>query len=362
MPLLALYVVISLCAGVFLFYGFPLLTRKERGTGPVPKISIIIPARNEEKNLPVLLCSIKNQGVALHEVIVVNDSSTDETATIASGYGAYVIDSGPLPEGWLGKPWGCYQGAQQAKGDIFIFLDADTFFEPEGLERIIDNYNEGAGVISFFPYHRIKKSYETFSAFFNLMQLAGIYSLSLSGKRQSKGLFGPCLVISREDYYRTGGHAAVKDRVLEHYSMGAILIKHNIPSSLFRGKGVLNVRMYPEGLGSLINGWRKSFALGADETPRLNMTIAVSWISGLIAAMVYFTVALLNGDITHICYGVFIYLICGLQLFIHFRRIGNFPLWSALFYPAVLIFFLSLFAFAAAGPNRPVKWKGRKID
>ncbi len=361
MLLMGLYVLLSLIAGLFLFYGFPLLVIKKRCPALVLRISIIIPARNEDNNLPALLISLKNQTLLPFEIIVVNDNSTDGTARVAAENGACVIESGPLPDGWRGKPWGCYQGAQKAKGDLFIFLDADTFLEPDGLERIIGNY-EGTGVISIFPYHRIKKPYEAFSAIFNLMQLAGIYYLSLSGKRQSKGLFGPCLVISRGDYYRTGGHLSVKDRVLEHYSMGAILIRYNIPLTLFRGRGVLNIRMYPEGLGSLINGWLKSFALGADETPRLNMTIAISWISGLIAATVYFMVSLYNGNIMDICYGGFIYLICVVQLFIHLRRIGNFPLWSALLYPAVLIFFLALFAFAALTSNRPVEWKGRKLD
>ncbi len=361
MLLLWLYVVLSLFAGIFLFYGFPTLVTKKNSPALNPKISIIIPARNEENNLPVLLISLKNQTLLPFQIIVVNDNSTDGTQLIAEGNGANVINSGPLQNGWRGKPWSCYQGVQQAKGDIFIFLDADTFLEPDGLERIMANY-DGSGVISVFPYHRIKKPYEAFSAIFNLMQLAGMYCLSFSGKRQSKGLFGPCLVISRGDYYRTGGHMAVKDRVLEHYSMGDILIKYNIPLTLFRGKGVLNVRMYPEGFSSLINGWRKSFTLGADETHPLNMTIAITWISGLIAATVYFMVSLFNGNIMDICYGGFIYLICVLQLFIHLRRIGNFPAWSALFYPAVLIFFLSLFTFAALSSKKPVEWKGRRIN
>jgi len=52
-----------------------------------------------------------------------------------------------LPEGWTGKPWACWQGAQKATGDIFLFLDADTFLEPEGLSRIVSTYLE-KGVLS----------------------------------------------------------------------------------------------------------------------------------------------------------------------------------------------------------------------
>jgi 4,4'-diaponeurosporenoate glycosyltransferase len=362
MLLMGLCVVLSLFAGIFLFYGFPTLVTKKNSAALNPKISIIIPARNEENNLPALLTSLKNQTLLPFEIIVVNDNSTDGTARIAAENGANVIHSGPLPRGWSGKPWSCYQGSQQAKGELFIFLDADTYLEPNGIERIMDNYNEGSGVISIFPYHRIKKPYEAFSAIFNLMQLAGMYCLSLSGKRHSKGLFGPCLVISRSDYNSTEGHIAVKEQVLEHFALGEILLKKDIPLNLFRGKGVLNVRMYPEGFSSLINGWRKSFALGAGETHLLNMTIAIIWISGLIIAMVSLIYSVFSGNISDISFPGILYLLCVVHMFIIFRRIGNFPLWVALFYPAVLIFFLSLFTFTTFSSKKPVEWKGRRVN
>src|SRR5277367_5581948 len=77
-------------------------------------LSIVIPARNEEDNLPRLLQSIALSAVRPAEILVVDDASTDDTAPIARSLGAIVITSLPLPEGWTGKAWACHQGAQGA--------------------------------------------------------------------------------------------------------------------------------------------------------------------------------------------------------------------------------------------------------
>ena len=143
-------VIVSLFIGIYLFYGFPVLCVKNKTTFSIPKISIIIPARNEESNLPKLLSSFKNQSILPYEVIVVDDNSEDGTKRVAAEFHTQVISSSVLPEGWLGKPWVCFQGALTAKGDLFIFLDADTFLEPDGLEKMVNMYMTDAGVISVF--------------------------------------------------------------------------------------------------------------------------------------------------------------------------------------------------------------------
>ena len=358
-------VIVSVFIGFILFYRFPVLELKEKKSDTPPKISIIIPARDEEYNLPALLSSLKNQTVLPHEIIVVDDNSNDGTVRTAKEHGAKVFSSGPLPEGWMGKPWSCFQGAGRAKGDLFVFLDADTFLAPDALEKIACNFSKGEGAVSIFPFHRIKKIHESFSAIFNLMQLAGMYKVSIKRNPDPCGMFGPCLVISRKDYFKIQGHKSVRGEVLEHYIMAAVLIENNVPVRLFRGKGCINVRMYPEGWMSVIKGWSKSFTRGADQTPGLNMSLSVMWISGLTVSSVFFTYSLLfSGNMFGIYFWTAVYLICVIQVFILLRSIGNFPLWSALLYPLNLIFFLTVFTFSSyrSSKNRNVEWKGRKIN
>jgi hypothetical protein len=122
--------------------GFLLLRRLRRcalasAPASAPGVSIIIPARNEEHNLPRLLRSLAAQPVTPKEIMVVDDGSTDRTAELARQLGATVIPSQPLPDGWRGKTWACHQGANDSTSDRLLFVDADTWFEPDGLARIL---------------------------------------------------------------------------------------------------------------------------------------------------------------------------------------------------------------------------------
>ena len=101
--------------------GFLLLPRLRRpvatdAPATTQPVSVIVPARNEERNLPTLLRSLAEQSVKPREVVVVDDGSTDRTAEIARQCGATVIASQPLPEGWRGKTWACHQGAPSVRG------------------------------------------------------------------------------------------------------------------------------------------------------------------------------------------------------------------------------------------------------
>jgi 4,4'-diaponeurosporenoate glycosyltransferase len=355
--------VLFLGVGFLILYRVPVCGNNKKLPTSLPETSIIIPARNEQYNLPKLLGSLKRQTLVPNEIIVVDDGSEDATARIALEYGSHVITSSSLPEGWLGKPWSCYQGAREAQGDIFVFLDADTFFEESGFERIIETFISEQGAVSVFPYHMPRKFHEHFSAFFNLMQLIGMNSFSLLRKRKPAGMFGPCLVILREDYIKIGGHEAVRGEILEHYVLADILEKHRIPLRLFSGKGSLNIRMYPGGWKELIQGWTKSFTAGAGRTPLLIMRLSIMWMTGLLMTTFFPLFSLYSQNIHQLSFWATIYFLYVCQLCIQFRRAGHFPLWSAIIYPVNLAFFLGVFSWAGYRTFRKeqIVWKGRKI-
>ena len=329
------------------FSGFFILGRiRMRGSEVATRLSdaslsVIIPARNEEHNLPALLRSINALSVRPQDVIVVDDASTDRTAAVARSFGATVISSQPLPAGWSGKTWACQQGANTSRADTLLFVDADTWFETGGLERILARYNTGA--LSVGPYHAVRLPYEQLSVFFNLIMTAA----TVPG-----GLFGQMLLVSRENYQRVGGHAAVKGRILENFHLSERFRDEGIPLHSLAGKGLLAFRMYPSGLSGLVEGWTKGFASGAGKTSRPLLLLIVAWLTGMVLPL---------GWLPFSASASLLYLLYAAQLGVMFRQVGAFRWYTALLYPVPLVFFFVVFAVSVLRSGRRVTWKGRTI-
>ena len=200
------------------------------------KVSVIIPARNEENNLPRLLKSFQQSVSQPHEIIVVDDGSTDATARVAQKLGATIITPEPPSAGWKGKPWACKTGAKEASGDWLLFLDADTWLEPEGYETILALADKEE-VSSICPYHRIETPVEEFSAFFNLIMVAGSNAFGLpASSRNNSALFGQSLLIPKQTYQHIGGHEKVKSEILENFHLAEHLHVPRHPSPVLFGK------------------------------------------------------------------------------------------------------------------------------
>lgn len=309
-----------------------------------PPVSVIIPARNEEHNLPTLLRSLASQSLRVGEVLVVDDGSTDRTAELARQLGAKVIPSQPLPDGWRGKTWACHQGAHAANGELLLFVDADTWFEPEGLSRTLSAYPGGA--FSIGPYHAVQRPYEDLSLFFNLNMVAGTVP---------NGLFGQMLLVDRESYHRIGGHETVRGRVLENFWLANRFRAAGILVQSVAGRRVISFRMYPHGVGELVQGWTKGFAAGAGQTPRGTLLLIVAWMIGLMFAALG---GLLSGD--WLPWGA-AYLLCAGQVAWFSRLAGAFRWFTAVLYPVPLIFFFVVFAWSMLRSGKRVRWKGREI-
>jgi 4,4'-diaponeurosporenoate glycosyltransferase len=355
----------------FWFLGFLFLSRIRRcerskdERKSYPSVSIIIPARNEEKTLPILLNSLRTQVSPVDEIIVIVDTSEDRTKEIAEKENVIVKQSNRLPEDWLGKPWACYQGAKLAKGEILIFIDADTFLEKDGLKKIKDTYVEMGGVVTIQPYHKTKRIYEQLSAFFNIIGMAGMGSFTILGNRvKPVGLFGPCIVMSKKYYFESGGHLKVKSQVVEDLALGGQIKKQKTPISCYGGNGAISFRMYPGGIGELVDGWSKGFATGAVKTYIPVLLGIVLWVGGSITATKYFIDALLNPNLLSILIWGSAYLGYAAQIYWMLFRVGNFGFYTALFYPIPLLFFMYVFlrSFFLIFIKRSVIWKGIKIN
>lgn len=354
----------------FWFFGFiflwkiPVLKNRDKLNNLSYKISIIIPARNEEKPIGQLLHSIEHQTFKPHEIIVIDDQSEDATAEVAKREGCIVMTSKDLPEGWTGKPWACWQGAQEATGDIFLFLDADTFLEPEGLSKIVSAYLKKGGLLSIQPFHQMKRRYERLSAIFNMIAMAGTNAFTLLGSKvKPMGAFGPCMICSKEDYFSVGGHEKARGEVLESLTIGREFLKTKREVHCYGGKGTISFRMYPKGLRSLVEGFSKGFGTGANAMSVVSLLMIVGWVFGGISVTRHLIQSAILDSPMDLLGWVVLDVLYILQIQWMLFRIGNFGFSTALLFQIPLIFFIIVFAYSILRIFlvQKVRWKGRDV-
>ena len=359
---LAVSVLVRWLLGWVLSWHLPLLPHA-RVHGQ-PRISVLIPARNEADTLPHLLAALGRQQLRPLEVIVVDDHSSDGTAAVARAAAASlplrVITPPPLPPGWCGKTWALHNGVQASSGKVLVFLDADTEPEPELLASLVAQQQQLGGLVSVQPFHRTEQPYEQLSLLFNLVGLLAVPLGPGCGVA-----FGPAMVTSRSDYDRSGGHQAVADKVVEDWFLGHRYEQAGLPVSAFIGCGQISYRMYPGGLQDMVVGFDKNFATAAGEVHWPWMLAVVLWLSGLFWAAWCLPASLLGwpllGDPSPVSNGL-IYAAFAFQLFWITWRVGRFR-WIPLIFPVPVLFFLGVFLLAIVNLERGrVQWKGRSVS
>jgi len=345
--------------------GRPRRLRSGTAQRETTNVSVIIPARNEAVNLPRLLASLAASSVAPGEVIVVDDGSTDGTAAIAASFGVSVVVAPPPPIGWVGKTWACHLGSQRAQLPLLLFLDADTYLAPDGLDAIVAQYQRSGGLLSVQPYHRVRRVYERLSAVFNLVSLMGSGAFGMQTARPTRVAFGPCLMTSAADYQRLGGHEAVRDEVVEDMALAARYADADVPVKCLLGGDLVEFRMYPLGLRSLIQGWTKNISVGATRAPVSFVLPAVVWVAAVSAVSAAFFSGLAGwasgGDVP--LAAAIAWMAVTIHIAALLRRVGSFGVATAVVFAIPVVFFIGVFirSTVATALRRPVEWRGRDV-
>lgn len=342
--------------------------RRDRSTdvpSSIPPVSIIVPARDEAHNLPALLDSLTALSPAPAEIIVVDDHSTDGTGDIARAAGATVVTPDPLPAGWMGKPWACKAGAAVATGELLLFTDADTVHGPESLGRAVHHLErEDADLLSVVPTHVLEAAWERLQGAFQLLLLI---SCRAGGERDATGerrfSIGQYMLWRRSAYEGLGGHDAVSNRVAEDLAFARMVADADGRYRLLVRAGLLKVRMYPEGFGAFVRGWRRNFREGIKSAGLWATVELVAIIGWLLGAPLLGVRALLDGQPAVAGLWGAMYLVAAWEVSNHQRHLGAFPRWSALTYPAFIVVFAWVSVLAALDHVRgaPVRWRGRAL-
>jgi cellulose synthase/poly-beta-1,6-N-acetylglucosamine synthase-like glycosyltransferase len=239
----------------------PYLDKFENTSNETPKVSIILPARNEEKFIGKCLESFVQQDYTNYEIIAVDDSSNDDTWKIIEKYEksskkVVPVKANSKPEGWMGKNWACIEGFKHAAGDVLLFTDADTTYSKN--------------VVSLATAHLLSEKLDVLTVIPRLICVDNITKITLpmlstflhsrysalNVNNPKKGIgyfFGSFFIIKKEVYQKIGTHEKVKHEIIEDGALGKITKESGFALKMVRGEHLLDA-LYSRSPKEMWNG------------------------------------------------------------------------------------------------------------
>ena len=255
-----------------------------------PFVSILVPARNEERAIEACVSSLLQQNYPAFEVIVLDDHSEDETSDILHriqkkcssaasrdhiesetslphSCHMQILQGAPLPAGWTGKNWACHQLAEQAnsRSSYLLFTDADTTHAPDALRRTIaEAEREQVDLLSLLPRQQVETWAEVATVPLLALQILGYLPLPalewlpIAAFAAANGQF---MLFNRAIYQRLGGHLACASTMAEDVELARLVKQYNGRVRLKNGIDLVTCRMYHK-QSEVVAGFRRSFGSG----------------------------------------------------------------------------------------------------
>ena len=245
--------------------GWPRVPARGQVGAEAGLVTVCIPARNEEAHVAACLDAALAQGPVVREVRVCDDHSTDRTLAILEERAAadlrITVQHAPaLPDGWTGKTHACQRLAEGAHTEWMLFLDCDTRLQPGAVDRLVAEA-ERRHVTFLAPWPGLVLESPAEKVFMPLLNFT-VFSLfpavlSLLDMRVSLGLaHGACLLMRREEYFKAGGHAAVRHELFEDTALARAWRAAGFRGACLDGQDIARVRMYDR-LGGIWDGFQK---------------------------------------------------------------------------------------------------------
>lgn len=328
-----------------------------------PKLSILIPARNETAVIGQTIRALLAQTYRNFELILLDDQSDDGTgataAQAANGDTRFKLIAGsPLPPGWLGKNWACHQLSQAATGDYLLFADADVRWAPEALAALLALAQTGqADLLTVWPTQHTETWAERLVV--PLMSLAILSYLPILPVHYTNlpafaAANGQCLLFRRGAYEQVGGHTAVHRNVIEDVALAKAIKAYQLRLRMADGNRLVSCRMY-QNWPEVRAGFAKNILAGhGSSVPFLLLSTVFHWLLFLFPWL-WFAATLDVWPLGLALAGVV--LRGGTAVFTHQR-----PL-DALLMP-VSVLLMTRIAWQSIHWQRKgtAEWKGRKLD
>ncbi len=350
-----------------------------RPEGAWPRLSIIVPAHNEEQMIDACARSLREQEYDNLEIVFVLDRCTDATAERLAPHAAadprvVIVENDTCPEEWAGKCHAAQCGADRATGEWLLFTDADTRFDPKlaraavalALERRSDLLSL---LTTLTAHHRFERIVQPVA----VVNLARMYPIERVNRAERTRPFanGQFMLFRRSWYERLGGHAAVRDALLEDIAFARLLHRRGGRGALVLADGMLVCSMY-DSLGAFKAGWKRIFIEACGRKPaRLRKNGWRVLVSGIVfpliqlATLITAAAVALNGQIP---LGIAMVAAAGgawlaqTAALLRVYPLGGAPRLAVLWYPAGcwIVGRLMLAAASDLEQRRPVIWGGKQ--
>lgn len=231
----------------------------------LPFVSVMVPARNEEKKVGRCIESLLKQDYPNFEVVVIDDRSTDRTGEIIEAYARQdsrikYVKGKDAPDGWIGKCNALAHAVGYASGDWYIFTDADTCHSPHSLRSSVSYAMANkADLVSFVPLQELGSFPERLIMPVLLSSfLLGDPFHTVNDPNSSRAYaYGQYILCRRSSYLAVGGHQSVRDEIVEDHAIARVFKEKGYKIAVADGKTLYSVRMYMD-LESLWLGWTKN--------------------------------------------------------------------------------------------------------
>lgn len=340
-----------------------------RWAGRLPRVSVLVPARNEEANISNCVRSLLAQDYPDFEVVVLNDGSTDRTGEILAelaGARLRVLEGADLPEGWLGKNWACHQLAEAADGEIILFTDADTRHGPQSVRHGVAALEaEGADLLTAIPHEETVTWAERLVVPVIPWSIITFLPLKVAYRYPYPSLsatIGQYMLFRKNAYAQIGGYAAVRSDPVDDMTLGRRIKAQGFRWRLADATADVRCRMYRDA-GQVFEGFSKN--LFAAFGNRLLPFMAVwAWLAVVFLLPIGVLLAgLLGAKVPALDAGIaLVGVVCGLASWglCHLRF--GFPLGLVPLYPMTILLglFIAVRSVTLIWRGRTT-WKGRTL-